>query len=397
MIIKKIILRKIFDSRGEKTLEVELINNKGISFRASVPSGKSRGKKEATVLDLEEILKKSFYKKLQVLENKKFKKVKEFDNFILKLDGTKNKSRLGGNTLLGLSLSFARGLAFEKKVILGELLSREFFNREYKPSLWKPFIFSNLINGGLHSSNSLNIQEYLVIAPLSKDPIIGLKNLINFYKLLGTYLKKVKKIKFLELGDEGGYSLDFKDNFEPISILARLIKKLNFNFEIGLDAAASNFKNKNFYLFERKKISQKDLIDKYLNYFKKVSILKSIEDPFAEDEDENFKILKEKLPPSKLIIGDDLTVTNPYLISKYHSVINAVIIKPNQIGTITETLTSCLFAQNYGLKTIFSHRSGEIEDNFIVELASASNAFGIKIGAPIKERILKYNELLRLI
>lgn len=396
MKIKNIFFREIFDSRGEKTIEVEVVNSKNLSFRASVPAGKSRGKNEAFVLSPSNICSKNYYRKIKVLENKNFNFIQTFDNFLLKLDGTKNKSNLGGNAMIALSLAFARGLAFEKKVSLGALVSQEFFQKKYNPLLWKPVIFSNLINGGVHSSNSLNIQEYLVLVPIQNAPLQAIEDLINFYKLLGDYLKKIKNVKFLAIGDEGGYSLNFKNNFEPILILYNLIKKHKFNFALGLDAAASNFKKQDGYFFEGKKISSNILISKYLNYFKKVPILESIEDPFAEDEPESFEVFGQNLPKSKTIVGDDLTVTNPHLISKFHSIINAIIIKPNQIGTLTETLTTCLLADKYKIKTIFSHRSGETEDNFIVELASAANAFGLKIGAPTKERIVKFNEFLRL-
>jgi len=396
MKIKNIFFKEIFDSRGEKTIEVEVVNYKNLSFRASVPAGKSRGKNEAFVLNPSNICSKSYHRKIKVLEGKNFNLIQTFDNFLLKLDGTKNKSNLGGNAMIALSLAFARGLAFEKKVSLGALVSQEFFQKKYDSFLWKPVIFSNLINGGVHSSNSLNIQEYLVLVPIKNIPLQAIEDLLNFYKLLGDYLKKIKNVEFLAIGDEGGYSLNFKNNFEPIKILYNLIKKYKFNFALGLDIAASNFKKKDEYLFEGKKISSGLLASKYLGYFKRIPILESIEDPFGEDEAENFGVLKQNLPKSKIIVGDDLTVTNPYLISKYYSVISGIIIKPNQIGTLTETLTTCLLADKYKIKTIFSHRSGETEDNFIVELASAVNAFGLKIGAPTKERIAKFNEVLRL-
>jgi enolase len=400
MKIKEIFFKQLFNSRGEKTLEAEILNFKNLAFKASVPSGKSKGEKEVFILNPAETLKKYYLDKIKTLKNKNFKSIKDFDSFLLKLDGTKNKSKLGGNVTLALSLAFGRALAFERGMPLWQNVRLEFLKNETKNFPWKPVIFSNLINGGMHASNNLDIQEYLILAPILKDATKTIEDLIKFYKILGKYLIKRDKLNNLAIGDEGGYSLNFKNNLEPLLILNKLIKENKFlNFSLGIDAAASSFRNGGKYFFENKKISSSSLKNKYLKYFRKVPLLQSIEDPFSERDLVGFKVLNDSLQrknESKIIIGDDLVVTNSKLLETRRHLINGVIIKPNQIGTISETMETCLAANKYGIKTIFSHRSGETEDVFIIELAFAVFAFGVKIGAPARERMLKFNELLRL-
>jgi enolase len=397
MKIKNIFFRKIFDTRGNPTLEVEIENKKGITFLSCIPSGKSKSSKEAIVLNFNQIQSKNYLKKLEILKEKEFKSIKDFDNFLIKLDGTKNKSRLGGNVILGLSLAFGRALSFEKRKTFFELLEEEFF-KENKNKKWSPVIFSNFINGGEHSYNNLDIQEYLLLLPLQNNPALKIESLIKLYKETGQYLEKKAKSKALPLGDENGYAINFKNNLEPLLVLEKLIKKNNLSdFKLGIDVAANSiYKNKE-YIFEGKKNKKEDLEKTYLKYFKKISILESIEDPFYENDALSFKLLKEKMPSYKIIIGDDLISTQKENLYKFKESINGVIIKPNQVGTITETMETCLLAKKLNIKTIFSHRSGETEDPFIIELAYAARSFGIKIGAPLKDRISKFNQLLRLI
>jgi enolase len=289
-------------------------------------------------------------------------------------------------------------IAGEKRKEIWQILREEFFPNK-KPANKKPLIFSNLINGGLHSRNNLNIQEYMVVARPLSSLAETVKKLIDFYRQLGIFLKKESGVKNIPIGDEGGYAINFKNNFEPIAILEKLIYKyrLQKKFLIGLDAAATNFYKGKKYLFDRKRFSVEQLTAEYVYYFKNSKLLFSIEDPFAENDSKGFSLLRKKLPEA-LIVGDDLTTTNPAAIKKSaaQKLINSVIIKPNQIGTVSETCEAIKTAEKYNLKTIISHRSGETEDNFIIHLAKASNAAGVKIGAPARERLLKFNELIRI-
>src|SRR3989344_3570950 len=396
MKIQQLAIRKIFDSRGQATIEMELTSESGRIFQGSVPSGKSRGSNEAVVLEYAqaETVVAVIQKQIQ---NRNFSSVQELDDFLKKLDGTNNKSKLGGNVLLGISIAFARAMADFKRQSVEVYLNREFFGSQ--TFLGKPIIFSNLINGGEHAQNNLAIQEYMVVARSSHSFSETVGKLTAFYKKLGEVLKKRYKVKNLPIGDEGGYSLDFTDNFEPIKILETLLQKENLNQEwsIGLDCAASSFYKKGKYQFGGKLLTSNQLVAIYVSYAKKSNLLVSLEDPFAEKDYEGFRLLMSQVK-NKLIVGDDLTTTNVSLIEQYakDQLINGVIIKPNQIGTVSETCDAIRKAKNHNIKTIISHRSGETEDSFIIQLAKASGAHGVKIGAPIKERLIKFNELIRI-
>ncbi len=395
MKIKNIILREIFDSRAEPTLEICLESEKDRMAVTQVPAGRSLGRNEAAVFKyfeaervLEQILKKEII-------GKNFKDVEELDKFLIQLDGTENKSILGGNLTLGISIAFLRLSAIEKNKEPWEVLREEFFSNGTLEK--KPTIFSNLINGGAHADNNLAIQEYLAVVRPGESITYSVKKLIKLYKNLEQTLKDKFGVDRLSIGDEAGYSLDFENNFEPIGILEKLIRETDLEGEVvlGLDVAASIFAKDGLYEFDKRQIASDELLEVYLKYFDDSKLLWSVEDPFGENDFEKFKELKERLK-DKLVIGDDLTVTNPKLISHFAKTINGVIIKPNQIGTITETCEAIKTAQKNDFKIIVSHRSGETEDNFIIHLAKASGADGVKIGAPARERIYKFNELIRV-
>ncbi len=396
MRIKAVEVREIFDSRGQPTLEVELAVESGIMARAEIPSGKSRGSTEAAVLSLAEIQKVLPAAQSEVLKND-FATAEELDNFLIKLDGTADKKKLGGNLLLGISVAFWRALAEEKKLEVWELLNKTFFKSQDSDK--KPLIFSNFINGGEHARNNLDLQEYLVIAKTLNNFAETTKKLAGLYEKLGDALRQDRKLENIPLGDEDGYSLDFENNFQPVEILDGLIKAENMagDFNLGLDAAASGFYRGDKYHFEGKDLSSAELQEVYLEYFRKSELLVSIEDPLAETDLEGFASLKTKMG-DKWLVGDDLTTTSPARIAEFadKGLINSVIIKPNQIGTVTETCLAINKAKEKGLKFIVSHRSGETEDNFIISLARASGADGVKIGAPLNERIAKFNELIRI-
>jgi len=394
MKIQDITVRKIFDSRGEPTIEISLkAGNRW--FFASVPSGKSRGSREAKVFSFAEVV-RALARIRQVILKKDFSSIRALDSALIRLDGTAKKSRLGGNLMLGISVAFARARAAAENKEVWQILRKEFFPGDSKTKV--PRIFANVINGGAHADNNLDIQEYMVVAR-GASVRARVENLIDFYSRLGAVLKKKNSGRGVPVGDEGGYSLDFKNNFEPILVLENLIRTrgLTNNFSLALDAAATGFFARGSYIFGGKKLTSARLAGEYAHYFEKSRILFSIEDPFAERDAAGFSLTRKKMP-RVWIVGDDLTVTNSSEIKKHaeRKTINAVIIKPNQIGTVSEAADAILAANQYGLKTIISHRSGETEDAFIIHLAKASGADGVKIGAPTRERMAKYNELIRL-
>lgn len=395
MKIQRIKINKIKDSRGKPTIEIVITNEKGESFAAKIPSGKSIGSREAAAFSVQKSKKSAKFIEKR-LKNKSFNSIKKLDRFLTGLDGTAQKKKLGGNVLLGISIAFARMKAAQQKKELWRVLRSEFF-----PGLAKikpPFIFSNMIEGGVHTKNNLNIQEYLIIAKTTKTVSQTIKNLKRFYKKLGQELKKQTNQK-IRLGDEGSYSLNFRNNFAPLLVLSDLIHKSDFQNEIvlGIDAAASEFYKHGHYAFESKKINSQELTKIYQRYFRNSPLLYSIEDPFDENDAKGFKNLL-KSAKNKLIMGDDITTTNPKIIKKYiaDKIINSVIIKPNQIGTVSEACQAIKIAHQDNVKCIISHRAGETPDAFIIQLAKASNAFGVKIGAPVSHRLPKFKELIRL-
>jgi len=394
MKIHDITVRKIFDSRGESTIEI-LLKSGNRWFSASVPSGKSRGSREAKVFSFAEVVRALVQIRRAILK-KDFSSIRACDNALIRLDGTKNKSSLGGNLMLGISVAFARARAAAENKEVWQILRKEFFSGNSKTKI--PLIFANVINGGAHADNNLDIQEYMVVAR-GGSVRARVENLIDFYNRLGAILRKKNSGRRVPVGDEGGYSLDFKNNFEPIAVLENLVRVrgLAKNFSLALDAAATGFYARGLYAFGGKKLTSARLAGEYARYFGKSKLLFSIEDPFAEKDAAGFSLIHKKMPGA-WVVGDDLTVTNSSEIKKYaeQNAINAVIIKPNQIGTVSEAADAILAAKQCGLKTIISHRSGETEDAFIIHLAKASGADGVKIGAPTRERMIKYNELMRL-
>lgn len=392
--VQDIKIRKVFDSRGEATVECEIKTSIG-NFHASVPAGKSTGSREAVVLPFDKA-QKAFDVLRKKIIDKNFSSVREFDEVLRAEDGTEQKAKLGGNVMLALSMAYARARATEKGVSLWLLLRREFFPKADDSR--KPSLFSNFINGGAHAKTGVDVQEYMVVIRPGKNYTADIETLVSLYRSLGTTLsKRVKGV--LPVGDESGYAVPFKNNFEPIEVLGKLIlsAKLGNRASVALDVAASSFARKKKYRFEGKEISGDELLSVYGEWFKKAKYLCSIEDPFSENDTEHFIALKKKLK-SKWVVGDDLTTTDSSRIRELGPMgaINAVIIKPNQIGTVSETCDAINDARTEGMRVIISHRSGETEDSFIISLARASAADGVKIGAPARERMAKFNELIRL-
>lgn len=397
MKIDRIDVREIFDSRGESTIEVSITNDRGESASAQVPSGKSRGKNEAEVFPFIQA-KKVFEGSIRkILEKKSFNAIQVLDQTLLTADGTTRKEKLGGNVILGLSVAFARLLASERKQPLWKTIEDAFF--EATAPVVPPLIFSNFVNGGAHAQNTLDIQEYLVVAKPQSTMTETVKGLVGLYNDFSDILRKNFNVRAIPVGDEEGYSLNFKNNFEPVELLEKMIvkKKLTDRFSLALDAAATGFFKKRNYVLDGKELGADDLLKVYKEYIKRSKLLMSIEDPFAEDDLEAFRNVGKALK-SIWVVGDDFTTTSSARIEKYarEGLITAAIIKPNQIGTITEAAEAMHAAQSAGAKRIVSHRSGETEDAFIIHLARAGRAEAIKIGAPLNERIVKFNELVRI-
>ncbi|MCX7589381.1 MAG: phosphopyruvate hydratase [Patescibacteria group bacterium] len=379
-------IKKILDSRSNWTIELELYNEKNIGVKSSVPSGKSTGKNEVFNLDPDQAILKAKYI-FSKIKNKDFKSQQEFDHFLISLDKTVNKSYLGGNTILAFSYCFAKLNAYFKHIELYDYFNNlvNLKNLKIKPKM--PYLFVNVINGGLHAGNNLKFQEYLII-PKTNDILKAINLARILYLELGKELKKIKGNNATNIGDEGGYAPNFKNDFEPFEIISKILKKLNLDkeFYFGLDAAANSINLSN------------DKLEKfYLKLIKKINLI-YLEDPFAEEDFEQFKKLKLKLK-NVYICGDDLTTTNMNSFKKADSEnsINSVIIKPNQIGTISETIEAIQFAKQKNWWIIVSHRSGETNDDLIADLAYGVAANGFKLGAPARgERVAKYNRLLEI-
>ncbi|MBU1014963.1 hypothetical protein KKI17_00790 [Patescibacteria group bacterium] len=392
MKVQKIGVRPVFDSRGKETIEV-VFRAKRI-FSAKIPSGASRGTGEASVFT-PAAAKKSAEKVQEKLRGKEFCSLREFDLALLALDSSSRKEKIGGNVALGLSIAAARALAFEKNQEPWELLSEEFFPKVKAPL---PLLFSNVINGGAHARSNLDLQEYMFVADPSGDLLGAVRQLISLYRELGALLKKERRVTLLPRGDEGGYALDFSNNLEPLELLQRIVeeKGLGRTFSLALDAAASQFFRKGRYSFDGALRTSQELHEFYLHAAENVPLLFSVEDPFAEQDREAFRAFLKKAGKSMWVVGDDLTATHAEEIRNARGLVNGVIIKPNQVGTVTETCEALEEARKQGMKVIVSHRSGETSDQFIVHLARACGADGVKLGAPAGERMGKYNELLRV-
>ena len=403
-IIENINAYEILDSRGIPTLLTQVILDNGIKGNAAVPSGASTGIHEALELRDKD---KSRYKGKGVLNNIDFinslildalqgldvRDQKNIDSNLLKLDGTNNKSKLGANTLLSVSLAVAKTASNLNKIELYQYLGG--INTNLLPI---PLV--NVINGGAHAANNLDIQEYM-LAPVGAKTF---SQAIRWCSEIFFNLKELLKSNnySTSVGDEGGFAPNFKSNYEPLEFLIKAIKKSKLSPErevmISLDVASSEFYKKNkYYLGSPKKyLSSEEMILFLADIVKKYPIF-SIEDGCAEDDWNGWKNLNSLIGNKTLTVGDDLFVTNRDRLEKgiKKNVANTILVKPNQIGTLTETLDTINLAKDNKIETIISHRSGETEDNFISDLAVGSNSKMIKTGSVTRsERCSKYNRLL---
>ena len=390
MKIEEINLREILDSRDENSLEVELVTTSG-THTAQVPQGKSRGSGEAPVLIFAEAQVKLASVKEQLLRN--WQKLED-------LEAVVGPSNLG----LGIGMAGARALATEHGLELSAYLRKTFFlNTETK----MPMIFANVINGGEHSTNNLEIQEFMFVL----NPDVGasgmhaaVEEMGKLYKRLGEVLTADFGINPLPLGNEGGYDINFKDSWQPAIYLSKVAKahstssgQVGDSLHLAMDCAANSFYESGVYSLGGTDFSAAELLEEYVRVAMSEPLIMSIEDPFQEHDSESFEAIRKRLP-NIWVVGDDLTVTSAERITKFAAsgAINAVIIKPTQAGSVVGACQAIQAAQASGVKTIISHRSAEVADNFIIDLAHASGADAVKIGAPIHERVEKYNRLLRL-
>lgn len=400
--IKNIYAREILDSRGNPTIEVEVTLESGIKGIASVPSGASTGKNEALELrdnDYNRYHGKGVLKAVNNVNNI----IKPLligidslnqeliDKIMIEKDGTDNKSVLGANAILGVSLANLKAAAKYEGLELFEYLGNDYS---------MPRCMMNILNGGVHASNNLDFQEFMIV-PSKKEYKENLRMGSEIFNTLKNILKEKKLL--CGVGDEGGFAPSIDNTKEALELINEAILKsgyvLGSDVFIALDVAASEFydEKEDIYLLERKKYTKEMLVDYYNELVNRYHII-SIEDGMAEEDYDGWKLLTNKLSNIQLV-GDDLFVTNKKLLQKgidMH-IANAILIKLNQIGTVTETLDTIKLARENNYKTIISHRSGETEDNYIADFAVGLNLGQIKTGSMSRsERLSKYNRLLRI-
>jgi len=398
--------REILDSRGNPTVETDVIVSCGAVGRAIVPSGASTGTREA--LELRDRRSKRFGGKGVTKAVKNVLNViapalrgmdaadqESLDKYMIKLDGTPNKSKLGANAILGISMAAARAAAMAYGLPLYRYIGG--INARYLPV---PMM--NVINGGAHAGNNLDIQEFMIVP-------VGARSIVQAVQMGAETFHSLKKIlqnKGLNtaVGDEGGFAPDLKSNEDAIKLIISSIESAGYkpgeDICVAMDAAANEFYKNGKYILksENKKLTSEKMIDYYENLIDKYPIL-SIEDGLAEQDWDNWELMTDRLESSIQIVGDDIFVTNPKIFGRgiEEGIANSILIKLNQIGTLTETLDAIEMAKQAGYTTVISHRSGESEDTFIADLAVGINGGQIKTGSMSRtDRIAKYNQLIRI-
>ena len=406
--IEEVYAREILDSRGNPTVEVEVYLEDGNVGSAAVPSGASTGEHEAVELrdgDKDRYMGKGVLKAVQNVNDVIADEIigldateqTYIDNLMIDLDGTDNKGNLGANAILGVSLAVAKAASES----VGLPLYQYFGGTNAKVL---PVPMMNIINGGEHADNNVDIQEFMVSPAGASD----FKDALRMGAEVFHNLKKVLNSKGYNtaVGDEGGFAPDLKSNEEALEVIIQAIEKAGYkpgeDIFICLDPASSEFydakKDRYILSSENKELTAAEMVDYYANWVKKYPIV-SIEDGLAENDWAGWKLMTEKLGNKIQLVGDDLFVTNTSLLSKGISegIANSILIKLNQIGTVTETLDAIEMAHKAGYTAVVSHRSGETEDTTIADLAVATNAGQIKTGSASRtDRIAKYNQLLRI-
>ena len=405
--IKEIKAREILDSRGNPTVEVDVILEDGSMGRAAVPSGASTGEHEAVELrdgDNNRYLGKGTSKAVanvngeiaDTIKGLDAVEQKTIDKKLIELDGTANKERLGANAILGVSMAAAKAAAVAKKIPLFKYLGGDEANI-------LPIPMMNILNGGEHADNNVDLQEFMVMpvgAPSFKEALrMGAEVFHHLKKILSS-----KKLS-TSVGDEGGFAPNLRSNEEAVEIILEAIKAAGYeagkDISIALDPASSEFYEKDQYILKteaEKEKTSSQMTDFYANWLEKYPIV-SIEDGLAEDDWEGWKMLTDRMGNKVQLVGDDLFVTNTKRLSEgiEKGVANSILIKVNQIGTLTETFAAIDMAKKAGYTSVISHRSGETEDTTIAHLAVAAGTGQIKTGSTSRtDRICKYNELLRI-
>ena len=404
--IKNIIAREIIDSRGNPTLEAEVLLESNAVGRAAVPSGASTGSREALELrdkDLKRYNGKGVLKNITNVQEDICSALKGFDSddqegvdkILIELDNTENKSNLGANTLLAVSLANAKACANNKNVSLFRSLNQ---SNKYV----MPVPMMNIINGGSHANNSVDIQEFMIMPIGVSSFSEAIRCGVEVFHALGKILDSKKYIT--TVGDEGGYAPNLSSNKEALDVILEAIEKAGYKPEldvvIALDVASSEFYKDGFYELssENKKYTNKEFIE-LLKSWKKDYPIVSVEDGLDENDWEGWHDLTIELGSKLQLVGDDLFVTNPKIFKEgiEKKIANAILIKLNQIGTLTETLDAINMANKNNYNTIVSHRSGETEDTFISDLSVAYSCGQIKTGSLSRsDRVAKYNQLLRI-
>ena len=408
-LIDNIVAREILDSRGNPTVEVDVYLDSGAMGRAAVPSGASTGEHEAVELrdgDKSRYLGKGVQKAVEnineiicneLIDMDALEQV-EIDRTMIELDGTENKGKLGANAILGVSLAVAKAAANELDIPLYRYIGGT-------NAKTLPVPMANILNGGAHSSAPIDFQEYMVMPVGSPTFKEGIRCVAEVFH----NLKNILHDKGLSttVGDEGGFAPDLKDNEEPLKVIMQAIEKAGYkpydDVCIAMDPASSEFydKNKKKYVFkksDKRELTSAEMVDFYAHLVNNYPII-SIEDATAEDDWEGWKILTEKLGKKVQLVGDDLFVTNVKRLQMGldKGVANSILIKVNQIGSLTETLDSIELAKTHNYTSVVSHRSGETEDTTIADIVVATNAGQIKTGSASRsDRIAKYNQLLRI-
>ena len=398
-----LIAREVIDSRGNPTIEVEVLLDSGTIGRAFVPSGASTGKKEA--LELRDGGKRFHGKGVQKAVKNVLDKIAprliglnsenqiSIDNLLIELDGTENKSNLGANAILGVSLAVCKATSKEIGIPLYRYMGG-------CNATVLPVPMMNILNGGVHADNNLDIQEFMIMPTGLPDFAGALRAGSEIFHTLKSVLKK--RGLNTSVGDEGGFAPNLKTNEEALSIILQAITESGYKPEkdvlLALDVASSEFYENGRYHFEGKRLTSSEMVDYYDRLIKKYPIL-SIEDGMAENDWEGWKKLTDRLGKKIQLVGDDVFVTNTKIIKKgiKKGIANSVLIKLNQIGTVTETLEAIEMAKSSRYTAVISHRSGETEDTTIADLAVACNTGFIKTGSVSRgERTAKYNRLLRI-
>ena len=400
--------RQILDSRGNPTIEVDVFTSNGILGRAAVPSGASTGIHEAMELrdgDKSRYLGKGVLKAVEnvntvineALQGEDVFDQKRLDRIMIDLDGTPNKSKLGANAILGTSLAIARAAAQEAGMSLYQYIGGV-------GAVTMPVPMMNILNGGSHADNLIDIQEFMVMPFGASSFSEGLRWGTEVFHHLKSVLKE--KGMSTNVGDEGGFAPSLGSNEEAIQVVIEAIEKAGFkpgvDMHIALDAASSEFYNaeKGIYHFESTNtdMTSEQMVDYWVNWCEKYPII-SIEDGLAEDDWAGWKLATEKLGHKVQLVGDDLFVTNTQRLSRGidEGIANSILVKVNQIGSLTETIEAVQMATRNGYTSVMSHRSGETEDNTIADLAVALNTGQIKTGSASRsDRMSKYNQLLRI-